>query len=165
MSDHVNEILAQWKVERPELDVSPMAVIGRLTRAAAAVQSRLDNTFAQYGLDASSFDVLATLLRSGTPYVISPAQLSRDAMITTSAVAQRLNKLETRELVSREQNPADGRGTVVALTDAGKELIERVLPAHLETEHAMTATLSPEEQTLLADLLQRLTQAAASGNS
>ncbi|GAB2821115.1 MarR family transcriptional regulator [Alpinimonas psychrophila] len=165
MSDHVNEILAQWKVERPELDVSPMAVIGRLTRAAAAVQSRLDNTFAQYGLDASSFDVLATLLRSGTPYVISPAQLSRDAMITTSAVAQRLNKLETRELVSREQNPADGRGTVVALTDAGKELVERVLPAHLETEHSMTATLSPEEQTLLADLLQRLTQAAASGNS
>ena len=165
MSDHVNEILAQWKVERPELDVSPMAVIGRLTRAAAAVQSRLDNTFTQYGLDASSFDVLATLLRSGTPYVISPAQLSRDAMITTSAVAQRLNKLETRELVSREQNPADGRGTVVALTDAGKELVERVLPAHLETEHAMTATLSPEEQTLLADLLQRLTQAAASRNS
>jgi len=162
MADQVDRILEQWKAEKPDLDVSPMAIVGRLTRAALAVESRLANTFARYGLDASSFDVLATLLRSGAPYRISPVELARDAMISTSAVAQRLNKLEARGLVSREANPDDGRGTLVALTAAGRELIETALPPHLEAEHAITATLSAEERTLLAALLQRINEAARS---
>lgn len=160
MADQVDRILEQWKAEKPDLDVSPMAVIGRLSRAALAVDARLANTFALHGLDASSFDVLATLLRSGTPYRISPVELSRDAMISTSAVAQRLNKLQARGLVSRQANPQDGRGTLVALTAAGRELIETALPPHLETERAITAGLTAEEKTLLAELLQRITEAA-----
>ena len=83
-------------------------------------------------------------------------------MISTSAVAQRLNKLETRGLVSREANPNDGRGTLVALTDSGRELIEAALPDHLETEHAIIAALSVEEQANLAVLLQRIHKAASS---
>jgi len=113
-------------------------------------------------LDASSFDVLATLLRSGAPYRIAPLDLAREAMISTSAVAQRLNKLGGRGLVTREANPHDGRGTLIALTDAGRELIETALPDHLETEHAITAALSIDEQILLAALLQRISTAASS---
>ncbi|TFC97071.1 MULTISPECIES: MarR family transcriptional regulator [Cryobacterium] len=160
MADHVDRILEQWKAEKPDLDVSPMAIIGRLSRAALAVDARLANTFARYGLDASSFDVLATLLRSGAPYRISPVELARDAMISTSAVAQRLNKLEARGLVSRQANPDDGRGTLVALTAAGRKLIETALLPHLETERAITASLTVEEKTLLAALLQRINDAA-----
>ena len=160
MADQLDRILEQWHVEKPELDVSPMAVIGRLSRAALAVESRLAATFARHGLDAPSFDVLATLLRSGAPYRIAPVELAREAMISTSAVAQRLNKLEGRGLVRREANPGDGRGTLVALTDAGRELIETTLPDHLETEHAITATLSVEEQTNLAMLLQRIAESS-----
>ncbi|WP_105033285.1 MarR family winged helix-turn-helix transcriptional regulator [Cryobacterium aureum] len=163
MADHVDRILEQWSTEKPELDVSPMAVIGRLSRTALAVDSRLAATFARYGLDASAFDVLATLLRSGSPYRIAPAALARDAMISTSAVAQRLNKLQTRGLVSREANPHDGRGTLVALTDAGKQLINAALAPHVETERAITAILSSEEQAILVGLLQRL-GAAATGD-
>ncbi|TFD39932.1 MarR family transcriptional regulator [Cryobacterium sp. TMT1-19] len=162
MANHVDRILDQWHSEKPDLDVSPMAVIGRLTRAAVAVESRLAKTFARHALDSASFDVLATLLRSGAPYRIAPIELARDAMISTSAVAQRLNKLETRGLVSREANPNDGRGTLVALTDSGRELIEAALPDHLETEHAIIAALSVEEQANLAVLLQRIHKAASS---
>ncbi|MET3769906.1 DNA-binding MarR family transcriptional regulator [Marisediminicola sp. UYEF4] len=160
MADQLDRILQQWHVEKPELDVSPMAVIGRLSRAAMAVESRLAATFARHGLDAPSFDVLATLLRSGAPYRIAPVKLAREAMISTSAVAQRLNKLESRGLVKREANPGDGRGTLVALTDAGRELIETTLPDHLETEHAIIATLSVEEQANLAMFLQRITESS-----
>ncbi|MDJ0347850.1 MarR family transcriptional regulator [Cryobacterium sp. PH29-G1] len=104
-ADQVDRILEQWNAEKPDLDVSPMAVIGRLSRTAQAVESRLGVTFARYGLDASSFDVLATLRRSGAPDRITPAALARNAMISTSAVAQRLNKLQSRRLVGREHIP------------------------------------------------------------
>jgi DNA-binding MarR family transcriptional regulator len=137
-----------------------MAVIGRLSRTALAVESRLAITFAQHGLDASSFDVLATLLRNGTPYRLPPGQLAQEAMVTTSAVAQRVNKLEARGLVRRNRNPDDGRGTLVELTATGKDLVEKTLPDHLETERALTASLTPEEQALLAQMLERLTVAA-----
>jgi DNA-binding MarR family transcriptional regulator len=160
MADSVDRILEQWQLEKPGLDVSPMAVIGRLSRTALAVESRLANTFARHGLDASSFDVLATLLRSGTPYRITPAELARDAMISTSAVAQRLNKLEGRGLIRREANPADGRGTIVVLTDAGNELIETALPDHLAAERAILQTLSIKEQEQLTDFLCRIDDAA-----
>ena len=90
-------------------------------------------TFAEHGLDASSFDVLATLLRSGPPYRISPTVLARDAMITTSAVAQRLNKLEGRGLVRRAPDPDDGRGTVIALTSERSTSSGDISPGNLRT--------------------------------
>ena len=161
MTDHVDRILAQWRVEKPELDVSPMAVIGRLSRTTLAVESRLAGTFARHDLDSSSFDVLATLLRTGAPNRLAPAALARDAMISTSAVAQRLNKLEARGLVARESNPNDGRGTLVTLTDAGRRLVEAALPDHVATERAITDVLNSAEQAQLATFLQRLHDAVA----
>lgn len=160
MTDHLDRILEQWKAEKPHVDVSPMAVIGRLGRASSAINSRLAITFAKHALDSSSFDVLATLLRSGAPYCLTPAILARDSMISTSAVAQRLNKLEGRALVTRKVNPDDGRGTLVALTPAGRKLIEAALPDHLAAEHAITAALTEAEQSQLAVLLQKLADSA-----
>lgn len=162
MADQVDRIIEQWQREKPGLDVSPMAVIGRLSRTAHNVESRLAGTFEQHALDASTFDVLATLLRSGAPYKITPAKLARESMISTSAVAQRLNRLEARGLVAREANPNDGRGTLVALTVTGKGLIEKVLPDHLETERTILAPLSREEQETLARLLGRIGDSASS---
>ncbi|WP_315913087.1 MarR family transcriptional regulator [Arthrobacter sp. lap29] len=160
MPQQLDRIIAQWNAEKPQLDVSPMAVIGRLSRTAQAVESRLAATFAAHGLDSSSFDVLATLLRSGAPHRLTPAALANDAMISTSAVAQRLNKLESRGLVSRTANPDDGRGTLVSLTPEGRELVEETLPDHLATEHSITGALSATEQAQLAVLLQKLGDAA-----
>ena len=139
--------------------------MGRLSRAAQAVESRLAETFARHALDASTFDVLATLLRTGDSYQLSPAALARDAMISTSAVAQRLNRLEARGLVARQTNPSDGRGTLVSLTDAGRRLVETALPDHVSTEHAITAVFSVAEQAQLASLLQRLRDAATSSSA
>lgn len=165
MDESIDRIIEQWHVVKPELDVSPMAVIGRLSRATIAVENRLAETFKSHGLDASSFDVLATLLRSGAPYVVTPAELASDAMISTSAVAQRLNKLEDHGLISREANPHDGRSTVVALTTAGRLLVEEALPDHLATERAILENFTLKERATFAELLSRVYSAATLGNA
>ena len=154
--DHVDHILDQWRTERPDVDPSPMAVIGRLSRAAASVATALAATFEQHGIDASTFDVLATLRRQGAPYRLAPVALAGEAMITTSAVTQRLNRLEGLKLIARLPRPEDGRGKLVELTPAGKELVDRVLPDHLATEEALLHNLNTSERRTLAELLQRL---------
>lgn len=137
-SDGVDAILAQWARIRPDLDARPMATIGRLSRAADAAAARLAATFAQNGLDSGSFDVLATLLRAGgDDFELSPRRLADETMVTTAAVAQRLNRLEARGLITRTKSTTDRRGTHVRLTDEGRMLVEQVLPHHLATERAL----------------------------
>lgn len=154
--DHVDRVLAQWRAERPDLDPSPMAVIGRLGRAATAVDAVLAGTFARHGIDASTFDVLASLVRQGAPYRLTPVELATQAMVTSSAVAQRLNRLESLGYIRRTANPADGRGKIVELTAAGKALLDRVLPEHLATERRLLERFTDEERAALAALLARL---------
>lgn len=161
MSSQVDRIIEQWHAEKPGLDVSPIAVIGRLSRTSLAVENRLAAAYATVGVDGATYDVLATLLRSGAPYQLTPAVLSRDSMISSSAVAQRLNKLEARGLVLRCENPSDGRGTLVQLTQEGKALLEAALPVHLENERSILSLLSPQEQTILAALLQKVEVSAS----
>lgn len=136
-----------------------MAVVGRLSRAVALVDAALAGTFARHGIDASTFDVLATLRRQGFPYRLAPVALATDAMVTTSAVTQRLNRLEALGLVSRLPRPEDGRGKLVELTQAGKDLVDGALPDHLATEEALLGDLSAEERSTLAKLLTRLSPA------
>lgn len=161
MADHVDGILSQWAAERPDLDVSAMAVLGRLARAARLADARLGVTFAAHGLDAASFDVLATLRRSGEPFRLTPTEIQQSAMVTSSAIAQRLNRLERDGLVLRGPNAADGRGTVVTLTREGRAVIDRALPDHVATEQRMLAGLTGVQRADLATLLRALTESVA----
>jgi DNA-binding MarR family transcriptional regulator len=151
--DHVATVLEQWARERPDVDVSPMAVIGRLSRVARRIEARLGENFATHGIDAATFDVLATLRRSGAPYTLSPKDLVETSMVTSSAIAQRLNKLEVEGLIERTSNQHDGRGKLVHLTDAGRTIIDSVLPAHVAVEQEFLQDLSAERQNTLAALL------------
>ncbi|NWL13855.1 MarR family transcriptional regulator [Paenarthrobacter nitroguajacolicus] len=156
MNDPVELILKQWGQERPDLDVSPMAVIGRLARVVKRFDERLSRSFAEHGLDSASFDVLAALRRSGPPFVLSPKDLSGSSMVTTSATAQRLNKLENEGLVRRASSVVDGRKKQVQLTEKGKGIIDGALSTHLQTEHALLRNLDGAERQMLATLLAKL---------
>ncbi|MEU4801726.1 MarR family transcriptional regulator [Actinosynnema sp. NPDC023587] len=161
MGDHVDLVLDQWRVQRPDLDVSPMAVIGRLSRLNRVVEGELRATFARHGLDRPSFDVLATLRRSAPPHRLTPTELMRSSMITSGAVTQRLDRLEARGLVTREPSPVDGRGVVVALTDEGRALVDETLPDHLATEDRILAALDPAERERLAATLKTVLESLA----
>jgi DNA-binding MarR family transcriptional regulator len=142
-----------------------MAVIGRMSRVVRVVNAELNRTFGAHGLDAASFDVLATLRRSGSPYRRTPSELMRDAMVTSGAITQRLERLEGRGLIARTPCPSDRRGVHVTLTAEGLALIDRVLPEHVATEHRLLAALSTEERTALAETFRRLLESLGDGRN
>ena len=77
-------------------------------------------------------------------------------MLTSSGTTKRLDKLEAAGLIAREPDPNDRRGTLIALTAEGRELIDRLTPAHLDNERRLLGALSEAEQARLADLLRKL---------
>ncbi|MFI7000933.1 MarR family winged helix-turn-helix transcriptional regulator [Nocardia sp. NPDC050175] len=156
MTDHVDHVLAQWQDQRPDLDVSPMAVLGRLSRLSQLTGAELRKTFTAHGLDPASFDVLATLRRSEPPHSLTPTELMHSAMVTSGAITQRLDRLEDRGLVRRSRSESDGRGIRVDLTDTGRTLIDDALPDHVATEERLLAPLNPKQRAALADALRTL---------
>jgi DNA-binding MarR family transcriptional regulator len=156
VQDAVDLILEQWARERPDLDCSPMGVIGRITQLQREVHLAQRATFAHHGLDAPSFDVLAALRRAGEPYQLTPTALMRTALVTSGAITQRLDRLEERGLITRTRSEADGRAVVVTLTPAGRDALDAALPDHLETERGLLDGLSAPELEQLAGLLRRL---------
>ncbi|UPK76253.1 MarR family transcriptional regulator [Nocardioidaceae bacterium SCSIO 66511] len=156
MADQVDRVLEQWARARPDIDASPMGVIGRLTRLARLVDVQLRDTFRTHGLDGASFDVLATLRRSNPEHRLTPAALMRSSMITSGAVTQRLDRLEEKGLVARTPHESDGRGVYVTLTDDGRRLVDETLPDHLATEEALLAGISGDEREALARTLRTL---------
>lgn len=147
--DAVDRILAQWHRERPDLDVSPMGVIGRLKRCAALVQQQLDATFAEFEMSGWEFDMLATLRRAGEPYRLAPTALFSALMVTSGTMTHRLQRLEGRSWIARVANPEDARSTLVQLTESGFTVIERAVEAHVANEHRMLAPLSGASLTSL----------------
>jgi DNA-binding MarR family transcriptional regulator len=154
--DAVDLITAQWERERPDLDRSPMAVIGRISRIAALVQRELERVFAEHGLTGGDFDVLATLRRSGAPYRLTPGELSRTTMVTTGGMTKRLDRLEGSGLIRRETDPRDRRGKLIALTDEGRALIDQAVEAHIRNEERLLAELPAGKRDQLVRLLREL---------
>lgn len=152
--DHIDRILAQWNRERPDLDVAPMGLIARLKRIARHLSAEMDKTFATHGLNGASFDVLATLRRSGPPYALCPGELLATAMVTSGTMTNRIDQLEKAGLVARKSNPEDGRSLIISLTEKGLALVEAVVTDHVATQTRLTSLLSDDERTTLDRLLR-----------
>lgn len=155
-ADAVDQILEQWGRERPDLDCSPMGIIGRITQLQREVYLAQRATFARHGLDAPSFDVLAALRRAGEPYQLTPTALMRTALVTSGAITQRLDRLAEKGLITRERSAEDGRAVVVTLTPAGRAALDAALPDHLETERRLLEGLPDGDREQLATLLRQL---------
>jgi len=153
-TDAVDRITAQWRRERPDLDCSPMEVIGRITRVSALIQRELERVFALHGLTGGDFDVLATLRRSQGP--LTPSELSRSTMVTTGGMTKRLDRLEALDLIRRQPDPKDRRGRLIALTDEGRALMDRAVEAHLENEERLLADLPVAKREQLVATLREL---------
>jgi DNA-binding MarR family transcriptional regulator len=154
--DHVDEIVDQWGAERPDLDSSPLHVIGRISRLADLVDELLRPVFAARGLSDGDFDVLATLRRSGPPYELTPTELSASTMVTSGAVTKRVDRLVGAGLVERRVSTSDARGRHVRLTDRGRALMDEAYPVHLRNEARLLAGLTAQEREQLAALLRKV---------
>jgi DNA-binding MarR family transcriptional regulator len=154
--DGVDLILEQWRRERPDLDHSPIGVIGRISRLARELEQELERVYREHGLEPGWHDVLATLRRHGAPYQLRPSEFSSALMLTSSGTTKRLDRLERAGLITRTPDPQDRRGIIITLTRAGLKLIDAVTEAHLENERRLLGALSDAERRRLADLLRKL---------
>ncbi|MEW6499456.1 MAG: MarR family transcriptional regulator [Cyanobacteriota bacterium] len=154
--DPVDKILGQWQRERPDLDASPMGVIGRMARLAKHLDRSIQETVSEFGLNPGEFDVLATLRRSGHPYQLSPTDLFNALMVSSGTMTHRIDRLEQADLVKRIPDPSDRRGMLVQLTNQGFNVIEKAVEAHVANGHRVLIVLEEAECKVLAQLLHKL---------
>ncbi|MEV7414787.1 MarR family winged helix-turn-helix transcriptional regulator [Streptomyces sp. NPDC089919] len=154
--DGVDRITSQWAAVRPDLDTSPMAVIGRLSRASRLLERGIKENLTAQGVEPWEFDVLATLLRSGAPHVLTAGELSAAAMVSSAALTNRIDHLVAKGLVDRAVDPGHRRRVLISLTATGLELTHRLVEHHLAGEERQLDGLTPEERDQLTVLLRRV---------
>jgi DNA-binding MarR family transcriptional regulator len=154
--DEVDRIVAAWQRERPDLDLSPLEVLSRITRLARHLDRARKSAFDLHGLEAWSFDVLAALRRSGEPYQLSPGQLALETMVTSGTMTNRLDRLEELGWVNRHPDPTDGRSILVRLTGAGARCVDEALTDLLAKENELLQDLPLADRTLVAGILSKI---------
>lgn len=154
--DWIDRYLAHWHRVRPDLDISPTAVLGRLRRVTAYADRQLNTTLAEFGLSLPAFDLLDALRRLGSANQLRQSELLAELACTSGTLSVRLARLESAGLVTRRPDPTDRRGVIVELTDAGRELVDRVVPARAATERRILDPLEPAARRAVAGLLRAL---------
>jgi DNA-binding MarR family transcriptional regulator len=156
VTDEVDDLVAAWQAERPDLDVRPMQVLSRISRLARHLDRERRNAFAAHDLGTWEFDVLSALRRQGAPYELSPGALLRATLVTSGTMTNRIDRLEQAALVRRRPDPQDKRGVLVTLTAAGAARADAALADLLEAEQALLTSLPESTRHTLADLLRIL---------
>lgn len=157
MKDRAAMAVEQWGRERPDLPSLPMEIFGRLMDASEkAFRDHMNPLFAEAGLQPGEFDVLATLRRSGEPFMLSPTTMYEAMMISSGGMTNRLDRLEKAGFVERRPDPNDRRGKLIALTKEGKRVIDETIGRHVANEEKMLASLTATEQEKLNALLKKL---------
>jgi DNA-binding MarR family transcriptional regulator len=156
LRDEVDDLVARWGAERPDLDVAPLQVMSRLSRLARHLDRARRAAFAAQGLETWEFDVLSALRRQGPPYQLSPGALLRATLVTSGTMTNRIDRLAAAGLVSRHRDQQDKRSVLVQLTDSGRRTVDAALTDLLSRERDLLTGLGPGEQADLAGLLRVL---------
>jgi DNA-binding MarR family transcriptional regulator len=127
-----------------------------LFRAQVAVLRQLNAEFPTDELSFTEYDVLFNLSRQpGRRLRIR--DLNKHLLLSQPSVSRLVDRLAARDLVSKEHDPGDGRGTLVTLTDAGYELFRKLAVLHAESIHRRVGSaLSTEELDTLTALSDKL---------
>jgi DNA-binding MarR family transcriptional regulator len=156
LADEVDELVVQWRTQRPDLDVEPLHVLSRISRLAKHLDIARRSAFADHGLEYWEFDVLSALRRCGPPFQLTPGELVRTTLVTSGTMTNRIDKLAASGLVTREPDPRDRRGVLVTLTERGRDVVDGAFTDLLAREQALLASLSEWDRQSLADLLRTL---------
>ena len=154
--DEVDDLVAAWREQRPDLDVAPLQVLSRVSRLARHLDIARRGAFTAHDLESWEFDVLSALRRAGPPFQLTPGALLRATLVTSGTMTNRIDRLAAAGLVSREPDPRDRRGVLVTLSERGQAVVDAAFIDLLEREHALLSRLGPEQRHLLAGLLRTL---------
>jgi DNA-binding MarR family transcriptional regulator len=156
LRDEVDDLLAAWRAQRPDLDVEPMQVLSRISRLARHLDIARRGAFADHGLESWEFDVLCALRRQGPPFQLTPGALLRATLVTSGTMTNRVDRLTIAGLVRRAPDPSDKRGVLVTLTDQGRGRVDAALADLLRRERVLLAGLDSGQRRHLADLMRIL---------
>lgn len=158
--DAIDEILDQWSEERPDLDTASLGVVIRVMTLYRSFSRQAARALEPLDLELWEYDVLSALRRQGEPFVLPATGLARETDLSSGAMTNRIDRLETRGLVRRRPDRVDRRGVNVSLTAKGRKLIDRAIQHRLDSARDSLKTLDAEQQRELADLLRAVVLAA-----
>lgn len=155
-TDEVDEIVAAWREQRPDVDTSPMQVLSRVSRLSRHLDLARRRAFAAHDLEPWAFDVLSALRRAGEPYALTPGTLMTDLLVTSGTMTNRIDRLEEAGLVERIPSPTDRRAVLVVLTPSGLKTVDDALITLLECEREILVPLDAATRDRLASRLRDL---------
>jgi DNA-binding MarR family transcriptional regulator len=153
--DHVDRWLAEHQLPGA-VDLEVEGIVDRINGLRRRLHRMLDETLADFGLSTGEWKVLTHLQLDGPPYRKSAGKLAKWAELSSGAMTNRIDRLETDGLVRRLPDPDDRRGVLVELTDKGRKAWEDSVSAQAEKESLIAAALSDKEKKQLNALLRRM---------
>ena len=152
--DPIDEMNAIWREVRPDLDPSPLDVVGRILVLARRLEHSVEIALKPHGLSLGQFDILATLRRGGDGARRTPTALLKSVMLSSGGMTNRLDRLESAGLLFREPDPDDRRGIVVGLTAEGRTRIDAAIATRFAEARTSLPDLTPTQLDALADYLR-----------
>jgi DNA-binding MarR family transcriptional regulator len=154
--DRLDEKLAVWKREIPDLDIPTEGIVERIMTLARYFNRSMDETLEEHELDGRAYWLIGHLRFFGPPYRRSPGQLGEELHLSSGAMTNRLDRLEAAGLIRRLPDPSDRRGVLIEPTEAGNAAWEASVGAQARREALIASALSDREKGELHDLLRRL---------
>jgi DNA-binding MarR family transcriptional regulator len=153
--DVVDRLLTQWRTARPDLDASPLEVVGRVIVLAQHLERSVEAALERHNLALGQFDILATLRRHGKKGGLTPTQLLESVVLSSGGMTARLDALADAGFIARKPNPDDRRMVVIELTSKGRRVIDNATKTRFNEAKASLPPLNPTEMTALTGLLRR----------
>jgi DNA-binding MarR family transcriptional regulator len=153
--DVIDRMIAAWRAARPDLDPSPLEVVGRVIVLAQHLERSVELAPERHGLSLGQFDILATLRRHGPKGGLSPSQLLESVMLSSGGMTARLDKLCEAGLIYRKADPDDRRVVKVALTAKGRRVIDAATRTRFAEAAAALPPVERDELATLSELLRR----------
>lgn len=161
--DDLDAMLEVWAREIPGLDPLTEGIVERIHKLARAFDRSMDETLGETGLDRRSYHVLGKLRSVGPPYRRSAGQLAEHMGLSSGAMTNRLDRMESAGLVRRLPDPNDRRGTLIEPTDDGLSIWDRAVATQAQREAKVASVLSAKERDELHQLLRTLMRAFPAG--
>ena len=158
--DAIDEMLEQWQAERPDLDTSSLSVVVRILALSKPLLRQAARALEPIELELWEYDVLSALRRQGRPFSLTATALARATGLSTGAMTNRIDGLESRGFVRRKMDPGDRRSVIVSLTSEGRKMIDKAMSLRLEAAKRSLGGLRPNERARLAALLRKVVLAA-----
>ena len=154
MQSPVDNAREKWRSQHPNVDTSPMEIVGPLKRAQALIGLALEPFYDGAAVSATELDLMLKLHIGAEPLIAR--QLAQQMARSGAAVSKALAKLERRALIERRSNPADRRAALIVLTEEGRRTVDALFPRQLAVEATLFEGLSAQDRARIIDGLTTL---------